>query len=98
MNNIHYSINQTINGQIDAFQRRLYRYLLNIKYPKKISNLALETIIKEQKWSAYLAIQRVRWIGHVYRLPENAPARLALKESDRPTKNPRGRQKPNGLM
>ena len=36
-------------------------------------------------------------IGHVYRLPENAPARLALKESDRPTKNPRGRQKAKWL-
>ena len=98
LSNAHlWTINQTINGQIDAFQRRLYRYLLNIKYPKKISNLALETIIKEQKWSAYLTIQRVRRIGHVYRLPENAPARLALKESDRPTKNPRGRQKTKWL-
>ena len=98
LSNAHlWTINQTINGQIDAFQRRLYRYLLNIKYPKKISNLALETIIKEQKWSAYLTIQRVRWIGQVYRLPENAPARLAFKESDRPTKNPRGRQKTKWL-
>ena len=82
-----------MNGQIDAFQRRLYRYLLNIKYPRKISNLELESIIKEQKWSDYLTIQRVRLIGHVYRLPGNAPARLALEESDRPTNNPRGRQK-----
>ena len=66
LSNAHlWTINQTLSGQIDAFQRRLYRYLLNIKYPKKISNLALETIIKEQKWSAYLTIQRVRWIGHV---------------------------------
>ena len=98
LSNAHlWTINQTINGQIDAFQRRLYRYLLNIKYPKKISNLTLQTIIKEQKWSAYLTIQRVRWIGHVYRLPENAPARLALKESDRPTNNPRGRQKTKWL-
>ena len=94
LSNAHlWTINQTINGQIDAFQRPLYRYLLNIKYPKKISNQTLESIIKEQKWSDYLTIQRVRWIGHVYRLPENAPARLALKESDRPTNNPRGRQK-----
>ena len=50
-------------------------------------------MIKERKRSDYLTIQRVRLIGHVYRLPGNAPARSALEESDRPTNNPRGRQK-----
>ena len=66
---------------------------LYTKYPRKISNLTLESTIKEQKWNDYLTIHRLRWIGYVYRLPENALARLALEESDRPTNNPRGRHK-----
>ena len=87
----------TINGQINAFQRRLLRQVLNIKYPKKISNDNLYKIVNQEQWSHYISTQRIRWIGHVHRLPETAPAKQALQEAERPTRRPPGKPKTKWL-
>ena len=84
---------KSTNGQIDAFQRRLLRQVLNIRYPKKMSNEKLQELTKQDKWSHYIATQRLRWLGHVLRLPEDSPAKQALAEIERPVRKPRGSPK-----
>ena len=48
-------------------------------------------LTKQNKWSDIIATQRLRWFGHCHRLPEESPAKQALKELERETKRPRGR-------
>ena len=48
---------------------------------------------KEEKWSTTIQKRRQRWLGHLLRLPENSPARLALSEALRTVKKPKGKQK-----
>ena len=51
-----WGINKTINGQINAFQRRLLRIVLNIKWPNKISNEDLKNIFKYEDGVKQLAL------------------------------------------
>ena len=84
---------ETINGTINAFQRRLLRYALNIRYPKTMSNQKLKETAKHMEWSLYISTQRLRWLGHALRLPEDSPAKQALYEIEKPTKRTVGRPK-----
>ena len=88
-----WSLNSSLEGAVDAFQRRLLRKMLNITWPKKISNEKLSNITKAIPWSKVIANRRLRWFGHLVRLPEGAPAKLALKEAERDAPMPRGRRK-----
>ena len=89
--------NDTINGQINAFQRRLLRMVLNIKWPNKISNDELYNIFKYENWSKVIGYMRMKWLGHVFRLNGNTPARIAIEEARRRVKKPSGRSKTNWL-
>ena len=40
---------------------------------------------------------RLKWLGHVFRLNGNTPARIAIEEARREAKRPRGRSKTNWL-
>ncbi len=80
-------------AQINSFQRRLLRLLLNIKWPKKLSNERLKEIIKYEEWSNTVTKSQIRWYGHALRLPEDTPCKIALAEFNRTTKRPRGGQK-----
>ena len=55
--------------------------MLNIKYPKIITNAKLYHITKESEWSNIIKCRRLRWTGHLMRLPDKTPAKLALEES-----------------
>ena len=81
----------TINDTINAFQRRLLRYALNIKYPKTISTQKLKETLKYTDWSTYISTQRLRWFGHALRLPEDSPAKQALYVVQEPTLRTVGR-------
>ena len=73
--------NTKLNKKINVFQRSLLRRMLNIKYPKIISNAKLYQITKETEWSDIIKCRRLRWTGHLMRLPDKTPAKLALEES-----------------
>ena len=92
-NSYLWSMNSTRDGQIDAFQRRLLRYAINIKWPKKISNDALYSMTKQVSWSKVIAYRRLTWFGHMIRLPDGTPVKRALREAEIPVKMPRGRPK-----
>ena len=98
LHNSHlWTINELIKGQINAYQRRLLRQLLNIKGPRKISNDQLKTSVNYIEWSKTMETARIRWIGHLLRMPANTPARIALEEAERNVRMHRGRHKTTWL-
>ena len=96
-NSYLWAMNQTRNGAIDSFQRRLLRHALNLKWPKKISNEHLYNLTKATPWSETIKSRRLSWFGHMMRLPETTPVRIALKEAQKEVKLPRGRPKTTWL-
>jgi len=88
-----WTVTKSIEEEIDAFQRSLLRRLLDIKWPRKITNEELYEKTKVTKWSRKIKKRRLLWLGHLLRLPDDTPARQALLEYQRPVRRPRGKPK-----
>lgn len=88
-----WTLTKKLEEDIDIFQRSMLRKLLNIRWPRKISNKDLYEKLQETEWSKKIKKRRLLWIGHLFRLPEDAPAKQALQECVRPVKRPRGKPK-----
>ncbi len=88
-----WSMNTTLQDRIDAFQRNLLRKMLKIKWPYNISNDQLYNRTEEEKWSDKIKKRRLSWLGHLLRLPPEAPAQKALSEALIPVRRPPGRPK-----
>lgn len=89
-----WTLTETLETSIDAFQRRLLRStVLNIRWPRKMRNEDVYRITKQTKWSIEIARRRISWLGHLFRLPENTPAKIALNRALEPMKRNRGRPK-----
>ena len=84
---------KTIANKIDSFQRRQLRKVLNIKWPKVISNIELYKKTKVIKWSTVIKKRRLSWLGHLLRLKDDTPARKALSEAVSDHKRRVGRSK-----
>ena len=56
-----------------------------------LSNDQLYEVTKQTPWSKKISEIKLRFFGHIYRSPQNTPARLVLSETLRPTKKPKGR-------
>ena len=82
-----------LEQEIDIFQRNLVRKILNIRWPDTISNAKLYEKTKVTKWSKKIKERRLKWYGHLLRLPENTPAKQALREAELPMPKVRGGQK-----
>ena len=80
---------------IDVFQRKLLRNILGIRYSAHnwISSDELYKLTKQEQWSKTIRKRRLQFFGHVSRLPEQTPARIALNEALRPVKRPKGGMK-----
>ena len=76
---------------VDSFHRRQLRYALNIFWPKKMSNDELYSTTKAEPWSTTITRRRLTWLGHLLRLPEGTPAKIALREALTPARRPRGK-------
>ena len=92
-----WTITPTLAKSIDSFHRRLLRKAIGFQYPKKISNEDLYNLTNEIPWSETIEIRRMKLLGHVCRLHEEAPAKQALKETLKPQKNKIGRPKQTWL-
>ena len=66
------------------------RKLPNVRWPRKISNGQLKASINYIEWTKTIEKARIRWIGHLYRMPANTSARIALEKAERTVRMPRG--------
>ena len=82
-----------LENTVYVFQRNILRSILEIKWPKKISNEKLYKTTKITKWSKIIKKRRLQWYGHLPRLPEETPAKAALREARKFAPKPRGGQK-----
>ena len=46
---------------------------------------------QDEQWSTVIKQRKLKWFGHLLRLPDTCLARLAYEEAVRQTKQPRGR-------
>ena len=71
------------DNKIDTFQRRSRRNILGIKWNKGnlISNDELYKITNQTQWPKIVAYRGLRFFGHIARLDEKAPAKVALYEA-----------------
>ncbi len=88
-----WSLNTSLGKRIDRYHRNLLRKMLRIKWPYTISNKQLYERTKEQKWSNKVKKRRMSFLGHLLRLPSEAPAQQALHEALIPVQRPPGRPK-----
>ena len=68
-----------------------YKYTENREYWP--SNDKLYKATKQTPWSEKIAKRRLTFFGHVCRLPDTTPVKIALREALRPSKKTRGRPK-----
>ena len=77
---------------IDAFHRRLLRTaVLNIKWPKKVSNIDVYRRTGALPWSCAIRSRQLSWFGHLIRLSETTPAKIALQHVLKPYNRRQGR-------
>ena len=75
--------------KIDTFQRSFLRQIVRTR--KKTSDLY--QICQTIPWSVTIQEKRLKWFGHLHRLPEGAPARVAYEEATKkPAKKLKGGQ------
>ncbi len=70
-----WTINKKTVNTIDVFQRNLYRKMLKMRRPNKISNAELYKRCTSEPWSIRITRRRLTWVGH------EAPARISLDEA-----------------
>ena len=75
-----WTMNESLNEKVDSFHRHLLRkFVLKVKYPEVITNKELYEITKVEPWSRVIGRRRLCWFGHVSRLDEETPAKIALR-------------------
>ena len=90
-NSEQWTLTGALEKEIDAFHRKLLRRVINICWPKLISNERLYAKTETTKWSAIIRKKRLNWLGHLTRLDRQTPVGLALFESLQPGRRKRGR-------
>ena len=70
----------SFGNDLELKQRHLLRkFVLKVKYPEVITNKELYEITKVEPWSRVIGRRRLCWFGHVSRLDEETPAKIALR-------------------
>jgi hypothetical protein len=70
-----WTVTKTRSANIDAFHRKLLRWIMNIRYPNTMSNESVYKTTKQTRWSTNITTRRLRWFGHMARLPPQTPVR-----------------------
>lgn len=86
-----WTLNQKLENTIDVFQRSLLRKILNVTWADKVRNSDLYQNTKQEKWTTTIKTRRLRWYGHLMRLPTEVPAKRAVTESNIKVRRPPGR-------
>ena len=64
---------------IDVCQRNIQRKILNITLPEKLGNNAFYERTTVSARGKIMEKRRLTWYGHLLRLPEETPAKKALR-------------------
>ena len=70
-----WTLTKKLENTVNTFQRRHLRKILVIHWPKKITNIELDTKPKTEEWSTTVQRRRINWLGHLMRLHPETPAR-----------------------
>ena len=76
-----WSLSKARNNEMDVFQRMFLRQIIR---NRKISNNEIYKLCNIEPWSNEIKRRRLKWFGHLVRLPENVPAKQALAEARKP--------------
>ena len=87
-----WTLTRSLEKKIDAFHRQLLRQLLNIHYPNIITNNDMYAMTRQHLWTDKINQNKLRFTGHILRLPEGAPSSQALQVALKPATRPRERQ------
>ena len=75
-----------------SFHRRVLRtFVINIKWPKTITNENVYEITKVKPRNTLIKIRRLMWFGHAIRLPNDTPVKIAISYAKEQYKRCRGR-------
>ncbi len=88
-----WSLTQDMEDDIDVFQRNRIRKAFGIDWKDRVSNKKLYKMSGLKPWSQLIRLRRLRFFGHLHRMDESVPARVALEEANRKVRKPRGGQK-----
>ncbi len=88
-----WSLTKDMEDDIDVFQRNRIRKAFGIDWNDRVSNKKLYKMSGLKRWSDLIRLRRLRFFGHLHRMDESVPARVALEEANRKVRKPRGGQK-----
>ncbi|CAH1242627.1 Hypp6909 [Branchiostoma lanceolatum] len=71
-------LNNTLEARLDGFDSRALRRIAGIRWHEHVSNIELRELTKQPPASRLAAMRRIRWYGHVLRLPPEHPTRAML--------------------
>ena len=92
-----WTLTQTQSNTIDSIQRKFLRKILQLTWPKIISNEKLYEKTEQKPWSETVKKRMFRWLGHLMRMDKATPARRALDEFIKKGRRPVGRPKETWL-
>ena len=72
-------LNFTLASRLDGFDSRALRRIEGIHWTDHVTNEELRARTRQPLASTLAAQKRVRWLGHVLRLPMNHPTRAMLE-------------------
>ena len=73
-----WALTEYVSVRIDGFDFRAMRRIEGIFWPQRISNEELRARTAQPPASSLLAMRRVRWFGHLLRLPPEHPTKAML--------------------
>ena len=73
------------------------KYILNIKWPKTITNEKIYEKTEIEKWSQIARKRRLKFFGKVVRMDEDIPVKKVLKYATEPLKKSIGKPKTTWL-
>ena len=65
--------------KVDVFHNSCLRKICNINWPNKIRNVELHKKTDSMNMSLEIKNRRLRWLGHVLRMPENRIPKVAMR-------------------
>ena len=86
-----WTLTKALSDKVDCHHRQYLRRIMNTHWPRTITNVNLYRITHQTAWTNRIKASRLRFTGHILRLPDNTPVRQALAEALKPTRRTPGR-------